>query len=175
MLAAGAVALSACGDPVADDRIEALGGEVDGVPRGPTHRPGQPCLACHSDAGDGEGPLMSVAGTVYQKRDRDIPAWGATVRLTDAAGAGYASRTNCAGTFYITVSDWEPVFPLQVEVDHADIPEPVPMESHIGREGACAGCHVVQPGPTSPGRVFLYDDPTIPDWADPGPQCGGGG
>ncbi|MEJ7729633.1 MAG: hypothetical protein WKG00_10480 [Polyangiaceae bacterium] len=118
---------------------------------------------------------MSVAGTVYQKRDRDIPAWGAVVRLTDASGGRFESRANCAGNFYITVGDWEPVFPLVVEVDHADLPAPVPMESHIGREGACAGCHVVDSGPGSPGRVFLLDDPASPDWADPGPQCGGDG
>lgn len=166
--------LGACADPVVDDRIDALGGEVDGVGPGPTHRPGQPCLACHSDDGGGQGPTMSVAGTVYQKRNRDIPAWGAVVRVSDAAGGHFETRANCAGNFYITTSDWDPVFPLGVEVDDTELPEPVPMESHIGREGACAGCHVVTAGPTSPGRVYLFDDPSVADWADPGPRCGEG-
>lgn len=51
------VILAAACDPVRSDAVAALGGEAPGVPHGPTHRPGQPCLLGHSN--------FAVAGTVF--------------------------------------------------------------------------------------------------------------
>jgi len=168
-MAALVLAAVACGDPMLDDRINRLGGEQPGVRRGPNHRPGQPCLVCHSSAGDGEGPEMSVAGTIYQKPDRDIPAQGARVDITDASGEIWTVWSNCAGNFYVTAERWQPLFPLHVQVTHPWVTEVLPMESKIGREGACASCHALQAGPSSAGRVYLVDDPAAPDW--PWPIC----
>ena len=62
LIAAGAV--FACGDPTHDRAVEVLGGEAPGVPEGPLHRPGQPCVTCHGDSGPASGEF-SLAGTVY--------------------------------------------------------------------------------------------------------------
>jgi hypothetical protein len=112
---------------------------------------------------------MSVAGTVYQKLDRDVPAEGARVDVTDARGEVWTVWSNCAGNFYITAERWQPVFPLHVRLSHGGVVDPVPMESKIGRDGACASCHLLQTGPSSAGRVYLVDDPAAPDW--PWPVC----
>ena len=57
------VLLLSC-DPVHDDAVSALGGETPGIPRGPLHRPGQPCLVCH-DGASGDPAAFSMAGTVF--------------------------------------------------------------------------------------------------------------
>src|SRR5450432_160855 len=44
-------ALVGCGDPVHDTAVSALGPEAPGVPKGPLHRPGQPCVLCHGPQG----------------------------------------------------------------------------------------------------------------------------
>ena len=48
---AAASALAACVDESHELQVQALGAEVPGVPMGPLHRPGQPCLVCHGDQG----------------------------------------------------------------------------------------------------------------------------
>ena len=57
--------LAACDtDPVHSSAVDALGPEVAGVPKGPYHRAGQPCVTCHG----GEGPASQqfvMAGTVF--------------------------------------------------------------------------------------------------------------
>lgn len=124
---------AACADPVHDDEVAALGPEAPGVPPGPTHRPGQPCLVCHG----GSGPAslqFSIGGTAYETQmvplaDGGAPASsaplvGASVQLTDSSDLGDASdassvstatqttTTNSVGNFYILESDWAPVFPI---------------------------------------------------------------
>jgi hypothetical protein len=122
----------ACANPVHDDAVTALGPEAPGVPPGPTHRPGQPCLTCHG----GQGPAseqFSIGGTAYETQRLPLsdgapapasaPLVGATVQLTDSsslgdasdAGAGNATQTtttNSVGNFFILESDWAPVFPI---------------------------------------------------------------
>ena len=115
----------------------------------------------------GEGPEMSVAGTTYQKPNRDIPAEGSRVDITDASGERWTVFSNCAGNFYVTAERWQPAFPLHVEVSHGGIPEPMVMESKIGRDGACASCHVLEAGPTSAGRIYLMEDTAAADWQWP--------
>src|SRR4051794_4421968 len=68
---AGPLAFVSCGDPVSDARIAALGPEDPGVPPGPLHRPGQPCVVCHSRQGPAS-PFL-VAGTVYSERGSKTP------------------------------------------------------------------------------------------------------
>src|SRR5690606_33596927 len=84
--ALAALGATACGDPVLDARIEALGGEVDGVEPGEFHRPGQPCVLCHGKYG-GEEPEMSVGGTIFaipttpDNENEVIPVEGVKVLL----------------------------------------------------------------------------------------------
>jgi hypothetical protein len=154
-----AIAIAACADPVHDAEVAALGPEDPSVPKGPLHRPGQPCLLCHSD--------FSVAGTVFND-DLVTPFDGAVITLTDADENQTTATTNAAGNFYVLESDWKPVFPIGSFTDDAgnavvgvsivgsDPSNPAQMMTHIGRDGSCASCHFGS-GPTSstPGPVYV--------------------
>ncbi|MCK6586691.1 MAG: hypothetical protein L6Q76_03795 [Polyangiaceae bacterium] len=181
-LAALGAALAGCGNPAVDARIEALGEEDPNVPEGPYHRPGQPCTLCHSVYG-GEGPEITVGGTIFAtpaKEPGKLPTAveGAEVKLVDAEGEVKTVKTNCAGNFYLTKDEWNPSFPLQVEVRYpapnaADQKKPAPpMSSRISRDGSCAGCQFGLPNQGSPGYVFCEEDPDVPF---PVPKCVGGG
>ena len=181
-VAALAVAGTSCGlDPVHDKAISALGPEVEGVEPGPDHRPGQPCLVCHG--GDGPaGQHFTVAGTIFRAANENPPVGmpNAHVVLVDSAGyePPFPIVTSASGNFYITKSDWDPVFPLRVRVDYTakksgPYPGISPMTSMIGRDGSCASCHKLTPdpisnnvnGPTQPGFIYIASDK-----ADPGLQ-----
>jgi hypothetical protein len=146
-----AAAAGSC-DPVYADARAALGDEAPGVPTGPLHRPGQPCRLCH-DGSLGNPPEFSVAGTVFQ--DASIPSQplaGATVRLTGADGATYLATTNAAGNFFATPADFTPVYPMHTSVTTGNTT--TMMQSHVGREGSCAGCHFDPPAADTPGHVY---------------------
>ena len=149
--------LLGCGDPVRDRAIAALGSERPGVPTGPLHRPGQPCLLCHSDSG-GEEPFL-VAGTVYIFRDSAMPIDGVKVNLFDSAGHQFTTSTNCAGNFIVRPGDFALNTPFWVNLQRDDVIRE--MDTAIYREGSCAGCHSDPAGPAAAGHVFLIDDPTI--------------
>lgn len=151
-----ALLLAACGSQRSDEEA-ALGPEAPGVPHGPTHRPGQPCLVCHTD--------FSVAGTVYQKPDGATPADEVTVYLRDAAGAEATVVTNCVGNFYIKTNQFDPVFPLQASLIRNDRdPRSTSMASKIGRDGSCAGCHTKPASSNSPGVVYYLDASSTETW-----------
>jgi hypothetical protein len=148
-----ALVLAAC-DPVNEDAIAGLGGEAPGVRQGPLHRPGQPCLLCH-DGQVGDPPAFSVAGTLFETPGALVGADLATVSLTDSADGGYRATTNTAGNFYVTPGEWTPTFPITIisVVDTAGVK--ATMHSEVGRDGACASCHVDPAGPASPGHVSM--------------------
>jgi hypothetical protein len=159
LLSVLAIAPLAC-DPVQDDAIAALGGEVGGVYPGPFHRPGQPCLLCH-DGALGDPAEFSVAGTVFMHPTGTAPVNRATVELQDADGKGFEVVTNAAGNFFISPRHYAPRYPLEVKVHFEN--EVTTMHSTIGREGACAGCHFDPAGPDSPGHVYVrLDDGGVP-------------
>jgi hypothetical protein len=148
----GACLAGSC-DPVHDDARSALGGEAPGISPGPLHRAGQPCLTCHDGAAT-DPPQFSVAGTVFLYGNSLAPAVGATLLLTDASGATASATTNAVGNFYLTPGAFAPRFPLylsRVALGSAV----VSMQSHIGRNGSCAGCHADPAGPDSPGHVYV--------------------
>jgi hypothetical protein len=156
-----ALALGAC-DPVHHDAIAALGPEAPGVRRGPLHRPGQPCLLCH-DGAIGDPQRFTVAGTVYQTPGEKVASVGATVALSDAKGSSFRLKTNAAGNFYATPSEYDPTFPIQVEVQGPG-GETVHMQTLIEGNaavepnGGCASCHFDPAGPDSPGHVSVALD-----------------
>ncbi len=129
---------ASCFDPTHDQAVDALGPEVPGVPRGPTHRAGQRCLTCHGGSGPGE-PEMAVGGTIYAVRGGTEALPGVTITLTDAKGAQKTAISNSVGNFYIFKTEWEPAFPLSVSLSYGD--EHVEMKTPIGRDGACNSCH----------------------------------
>ena len=160
------VALAAC-DPVHSDEVSALGGEAEGVPRGPLHRPGQPCTVCH-DGALGDPPGFTIAGTVYQRPSDTTGLVNVTVNMLDKAGSCFSTTTNAAGNFYVTSRQWTPTYPIvRTTAGGSGTCAPcaagaggrcVQMFSEIGWSGSCSSCHTQTSGPSSPGRVTLALD-----------------
>jgi hypothetical protein len=152
-----APALGACVDATHDEQVQALGGEVPGVQRGPDHRPGQPCLVCHGGQGQASAQF-SVAGTIYSIHQKSDPAVMANVQIEDITGAAFVSTTNEVGNFYITPHQWQPTYPLgQIQVSLASSSSSQ-MQTHVGRDGSCGSCHQATVGPTSAGPVYVAVD-----------------
>ncbi|HVH46446.1 MAG TPA: carboxypeptidase-like regulatory domain-containing protein [Labilithrix sp.] len=159
LVAGGAIALAglSCVDPTHASGVDELGPETPGIPPGPLHRPGQPCLACHDGRGPGE-PELSVAGTIYAARTESAPLVGARVTIQDATGTSHVLITNEAGNFYIEKSSWAPTYPLFVRLDFDG--KKKLMQTRIGQNGGCGFCHS---GPRPKGDpvhmppVFLED------------------
>ena len=150
-----AVALvAACYDPVHQDDVAALGDESPSVPPGPFHRPGQPCLTCHSGDGPGDS-VFAIAGTVYQVRGGTLPLDSATITITDAKGDSRGILSNGAGNFFVRESDWKPTFPVRAMIESNGIQRK--MTTTIGRNGACATCHRDAGDRTFMPGVFLRD------------------
>lgn len=151
---------AACFDPVRHDAVDDLGPEKRGVRMGPNHRPGQPCVTCHSDVGPAE-PSFAIAGTVYLARGVLEPVSGVTVHLQDATGATRDPHSNEVGNFYVGKTDWDPVYPITVELrdPRSDGKGGVrPMTSLIRAEGSCADCHAGAEGaPDRMPAVFLRE------------------
>jgi hypothetical protein len=64
------------------------------------------------------------------------------VKITDKNGISKElAPTNSVGNFYIDKEEWDPVFPVKVEVYRKDVAKPATMNSTIGRDGGCATCH----------------------------------
>jgi hypothetical protein len=144
-----------CTDPVRDKQISDLGDEPGDVPQGPLHRPGQPCVVCHSDGGPASDMKFAVAGTIFETADKD--AMGAnevTVLFIDASSNQRQTVTNEAGNFYIPDGDWPDLtYPFKVGIVKANTP--VQMHSTINREPSCNFCH--EPTPGSP-HSYLGND-----------------
>jgi hypothetical protein len=157
-------------DPVRDEAVAALGPEQEGVPPGPLHRPGQPCVLCHSPAGG--ATALSLGGTVYRRNDATDGFGGAEVLLVDGAGAKFRARTNCVGNFFVTPEQYTPTFPVWVTIRYGDTA--TDMKSMIHRDGSCASCHSDPASPTSAGHVFVTSDPIVVLAPTPcGPNGGG--
>jgi hypothetical protein len=154
-----ALALAACTDPVRAQAIAALGGEEAGVPPGPLHRPGQPCLVCHDG---GEASRFSVAGTVYARAEGTVPVARVTVELLDTDERAFKATTNCAGNFFVRPGDFVPQYPLWVTLAVGE--QRLDMESPVFRDGSCASCHGDPKGPASAGHAYflLDENPDLP-------------
>jgi hypothetical protein len=146
-----------CGDPVRDELVAALGAEDPRVSPGPEHRPGQPCLLCHHDGG--EASSFALAGTVYLERDTSKPAGQVAVLVVDASSAKFESITNCAGNFFVRPEQYPLQYPIWIGLRAGTVRRE--MDSAVYREGSCAGCHGDPVGSSSPGHVFLIDDPML--------------
>lgn len=143
---------------------DALGGEPPGSHPGPFHRPGQPCLTCHSAANSPGGLEYVIAGTVFNFADDSIGIDGVQVVLTDRDGQETVARTNRAGNFFITVdqgggqpgqlnlsSDLR--YPLRVRIERGD--QVQEMQGLIGRDSSCADCHRGDPNAHNNGPIYL--------------------
>jgi hypothetical protein len=152
------VALVGCADPTKEAAIEALGGEALGVPEGPLHRPGQPCILCH----DGDTAReMAIAGTVYWALDSRAPAPGTRVDMADSVGNKQVAITNCAGNFFVLPEDLVVQYPFWVKLSAPGASE-ITMDSPVNGDGSCATCHHKTFGTRSTGRVYLFENPPGP-------------
>lgn len=154
-----------CADPVLSDQVAAQGPETAGVPVGELHRAGQPCLTCHQEGGPASSFPFTLAGTVFAQPLRQIGVEGAEIRITDAGGKQFIKKTNCVGNFFIKAGEFQPEFPLVVQVGKGATRA---MRSVIGREGSCGGCHSIDLKLGDPfsqvGHIYLFggDEPGTP-------------
>jgi hypothetical protein len=143
-----------CVDTVHEDNVQALGSEQPGVPPGPLHRPGQPCITCHG----GSGPAslqLSIGGTVYAVQGGNTPIAGVQVQIEDISGVFWNGTTNSAGNFYATLAQFAPHYPTTAQITSADGSLTQAMSTLINRDGSCADCHSNPRSPTSQGPVYL--------------------
>lgn len=181
VLTAVVVAFSvACVDnPVPDSEIESLGPE-NGDP-GPDHRPGQPCVICHSDNGPASDDPFAVAGTIFHDPKSAQGVSGVDVLFVDSNGSSpnYVVRTTASGNFFVRKSDWDPAFPLFVNIFNEADGTKRAMQSHIGREPSCASCHRDAFNKAealySVGHVYLYSAPVTQPVGDGGGDITDGG
>jgi hypothetical protein len=152
-VACASVTPLACADPVHDAQVQALGDEAPGIPAGPFHRAGQPCLACHGSSGPASLQL-SIGGTVYATQGQNAPADNATVTMTDVAGMTWNAPTNQVGNFFVTAREWQPTYPIGL-ISVTRRGTTGQMFTNIGRDGSCADCHYDPSGKTSPGRIYI--------------------
>jgi hypothetical protein len=177
-LGAAVCFVAACNgeDPIPQAIIDSLPPE-SGSPSA-THRPGQPCLQCHSTYGEAL-PNLVIGGTIF-KEDATAPngikgAAGLKVIVYDSTGDSRVACTNSAGNFYIERDNWEAItFPLKSFVGDDGMGNSTRrMQSIIGREGSCANCHKLpsadRPGTTptgashdSPGVIIVEDGEESP-------------
>lgn len=156
---AGALALASfsasCTDPVRDRAIERLGEETGAGP-GPEHRPGQPCVLCHSDGGPASDKKFVIGGTVFESSSpQSKGANNVRVLFIDASSAQRDTQTNAAGNFFIREEEWPDLtFPFKVGLLSGTTP--IPMTTTVNREGSCNFCH--KPNTGSPLAV-PGDDP----------------
>ena len=142
-------------DPVPQEIIDSLGEET-GTP-GPMHRPGQPCLACHTTY-EGATPAMAVAGTIYTQNEEGgiVPAPSVVLSISQSSGGPRKACTNAAGNFYIEKEDWDDItFPLAVTAGDRT------MLSLIGRDGSCGSCHKLPADPAKGGTGATFDSPGV--------------
>ncbi len=169
----GAALCCSCSDPLRDGKIEALGDEDAGFALNEIHRPGQPCVTCHS-LYEGAKPLMSVAGTLFTDPTRPDPDEKGlqlvpqhTIRLIDSEGTIIEKETNRCGNFFATIEEFDPAYPVRAELygpgpDDTLVPIDV-MASRIGRDGSCGTCHAHPATSQSPGVMFVPDGRLSPD------------
>lgn len=161
---------ASCRDPVLDDRIDSLGKETSGIPKNEFHRAGQACTACHVEGGPASDFPFTMAGTVFAQPARLVGVAGVEVRMVDAEGSKHIAKTNCVGNFYVKpdgADGWKPKFPVLVEIEKSNVRRR--MNTAIGRESSCAGCHVSTVDVADPlsqvPHIYLFgsDEPNKPN------------
>lgn len=163
---AGALSGPSCTNPVVDDQVELFGDELPDVGTTEFHRPGQPCVLCHSVYG-GASPELVIGGTVFADQRSFLPVENVEIKVYDAVGDIYTMTSNCIGNFFLPAEGKLPQFPLAVEIRCPQFDadgQPLEgqkvrnMNSWIGRDGSCATCHSLRGTEVdSTGWIFCND------------------
>ncbi|MEZ4402558.1 MAG: hypothetical protein R3B06_21220 [Kofleriaceae bacterium] len=101
------------------------------------HRPGEDCLSCHRQGGD--GTPFTFGGTLYTDQGGTAPAPGITIHIKDGAGGDAVAVTATNGNFWGT----DPVAAPAVAFI-ATCPDVIPMQAALASaDGTCnrSGCH----------------------------------
>lgn len=129
------------------------GTQWNGRSTGSTMAPGQACIDCHSG---GEGPLYTIAGTVYPTAHEPDGCNGlppnlgqAKVVVTDANGAQTALTVNTVGNF---ASRTNFAKPYHVKVTLGGNERAM---SAAPSSGDCNTCHTEQGDQNAPGRIMI--------------------
>lgn len=154
VIAAAAVLASCAVDPVHNAAVNALGGEISGVPQGEYHRAGQPCTTCHGALGPAK-TTFTIAGTVFYGPKKAIGVDNVQIIMVDSLNSSFTAYTNCVGNFFVAPEQWKPSFPVLVQISKDGTTRG--MQSHIGREPSCANCHKDPPYYDSQGHIHLVD------------------
>lgn len=109
------------------------------------HHAGDACQRCH-DGRDGDAPLWSLGGTLFDGLASTTPVSGATIVVDDAAGQHLELTTARNGNFWTATPL---TFPITVAASRC--PSTLPMVSPVATPGDCnaGGCH------DSDYRIFL--------------------
>lgn len=134
--------------------VRCTSGSTGNRREGPTMRPGDTCIRCHAD--EGEGPIFDAAGTVYSTLREPTPCVGAsgapepiTVELKDKNGKTFRMSVNSAGNFSLEDSSFTPPYTARVLAGGR---ERVMKGAQVS--GECNGCHAEPPAGGAPGRVL---------------------
>ncbi len=124
---------------------------IGGDSESPLMHPGMSCITCHAR---GEGPKLTVAGTVYTKideKDDYFGVEGATVQIVDAKGKSVDLVTNKAGNFMLPARKALLVPPFSVKVLKG---KAVNVMESPAPSGNCASCHTAAGSGGAPGRIM---------------------
>jgi hypothetical protein len=124
---------------------------IGGNREDPLMRPGLDCISCHAK---GEGPRLSVAGTVYtniDEKDEYFGVEGAVVQIVDAKGKSQKLTSNMAGNFFLNARSGTPTAPLTVKVL---VGKAVRAMESPAPSGNCASCHTAAGSGGAPGRIM---------------------
>lgn len=114
----------------------------------PAMHPGRACITCHESE---DGPLWTIAGTVYpslhEPNDCNGTRGRVEVVITDAKGATLTLPVNTAGNFFTSTAVTFPV--------HAKVVSGSTENAMIAAQtsGDCNSCHTPGGASAAPGRV----------------------
>lgn len=117
--------------------------------RGPTMRPGQNCLRCHSASGAAATKPFSFGGTIFPSLNASACEGlsGVTIRVTDAKGKTVTVVSNEVGNFW-SAEPLEPPFSMEAERNGKVRKMPVTAPT-----GGCALCHSWPDAVSASGRI----------------------